>query len=143
MFRVFRRLVAALESTENELRGLVVAVLALCTSYDEQGPAVHRLDALELNQRKFHAECEGLLLSAEGKLRAANNAEARERANKRSYQHVIDAFDEDGDPPESRARNPDSGNDVATGEAEGVHPLHLDVAPTDQEIAKRAKFGLR
>lgn len=82
-------------------------------------------------------------MKAEGKLRAANNAEARERANKRSYEHLLDPLDEIGLAPEAAGRHPDSGNDAPPSEAERVSALRLDVAPSLKTLAQRAKFGVR
>jgi len=143
VFRPFRRLLEALEHLAGHLQLLTGAVSDLILVQREQGPAIERLDALERSQTQWEAMCEGLLMKAEGKLRAANNAEARERANKKSYEHLVDPFPEDGVEPEAPARHPDSGNDAAPSEAERLHSLRLDVAPSPKQLAQRAKFGVR
>ena len=107
------------------------------------GPAVERLEALELSRHQFEAKCEGLLLKAEGKLRAANNAEARERALRRSYEHLIDPLLDPGDQPEAPARNADGKDDAAPSEEERLQAMRLDVAPSNKTLAQRAKFGVR
>ena len=107
------------------------------------GPAVERLEALELSRHQFEAKCEGLLLKAEGKLRAANNAEARERVLKKTYEHLVDPFPEESEPAEALARDPSANHDAAPSEAEGLSPVRLDVAPSNKTLAQRAKFGVR
>jgi len=143
VFRAFSRLVAALEEITRSCGTLCVELAELSAAQNAQGPAIERLEALELSRHQWEAMCEGLLQKAEGKLRAANNAEARERANKRSYEHLIDPLDEVGDQPEAPARGPHSEIDAAPSEEERVHALRLDVAPTNKTLAQRAKFGVR
>ncbi len=143
MFRAFRRLIEALEQIAGRLQALDVAVLALMRVQQEQGPAIGRLEVLELSRHQFEAMCEGLLQKAEGKLRAANNAEARERANKKSYERLLDPLAEDGEEPEAAARHPDGLNDAPASEAERLSALRLDVAPSPKALAQRAKWGVR
>jgi len=143
VFRTFRRFLAALDSIKAELRGLSVELSELCATLKGQGPATARLEALELGHLQWEAMCEGLLLKAEGKLRAANNAEARERANKKSYAHLIDPFPEDGADPEARGRDAPSDNDAPPSEEERLQSLRLDVAASPKALAQRAKFGVR
>jgi len=129
--------------TTAAIRELTAQLAALGHIQQEQGPATERLEALELSRHQFEAECEGLLQRAEGKLRAANNAEARERANKKSYEHLLDPLAEVGDEPEAEARRPDSGNDVPTSEEERLSAMRLAVALSPKQLAQRAKFGVR
>ena len=143
MFRPFRDLLAALALLEDGIASLSAQVKALVEVEEAAGPATNRLDRLEREHHTFQAECEGLLMKAEGKLRAANNAEARERANKRSYEHLLDPLDEAGLEPEAPARHPDSGNDAPPSEAERVSAMRLGVAVSPKTLAQRAKFGVR
>lgn len=143
VFRAFRRFLAALDALRVELRGVCVELSELCAAYKDQGPAIGRLEALELSRHQWEAMCEGLLQKADGKLKAANNAEARERANKKSYERLLDPLAEIGDGPEATQGHPDSGNDVAAGEAERVQALRVDVALTPKQLAQRAKWGVR
>jgi len=143
VFRPISRLVAALQSLKAALREVTGALMDLRRAYTEQGPAVDRLAILETSRHQFEAMCEGLLLKAEGKLRAATNAEARERANRKSYEHLIDPLDEIGVEPETDARDAVRGDDVAASEEERVSSLRLDVAPSPKALAQRAKFGVR
>jgi len=143
VFRPISRLIAALQGLKAELRCVTVALSDLYRAYVDQGPALDRLQALEASRHQFEAMCEGLLLKAEGKLRAATNAEARERANKKSYEHLIDPFPEDGVEPEPEAPFKLLSDDAARSEAERVQALRLDVAPNNKALAQRAKFGVR
>jgi len=144
VFQPFRRLLASLHELKVELRGVSVELSELCAAHKELGPARQRLEQLEASRHQFEAMCEGLLLKAEGKFKAANNAEARERANKRSYEHLLDPLADDGAAPEEAARNAVRLDDVPTGEAERLQALRLDVAPPNNKaLAQRAKFGVR
>ena len=134
IFRAFRRLFAAIERLAYQIERVAQAL-------EDAGPALRRLDELELSRHKFEAMMEGLYLKAEGKLKAASNAEARERQLKKSYEkHVIDALDLDSDArPEDETVLPVH---AAPGEEKGVHALRLDVAPSGKAFAVRAKFGM-
>ena len=143
VLRPFSRLVGSIQALKSAVRELTVQLSGLSAAYRAQGPASERLELLEQGRHQFEALCEGLLLKAEGKHRAANNAEARERANKKSYEHLLDPLAEIGDEPEAPARNPSDPNDVAAIEEERMHAMRLDVAPTNKTLAQRAKFGVR
>lgn len=133
MFRAFSRLLEVLAA-------LVAAIGYLAKIQKEAGPAIERLDALELSRHQFEAEIQGILLKAEGKLAAASNAEARERQLKKSYERLVEESDLDGDPrPEEDGVLP---LDAQEREAERLHALRLDVAPNNKTLAVRAKFGL-
>ena len=133
--RVFRPLVESVE----QLTGTLVAVAEI---QQERGPAIDRLDALELSRVRFEAECEGLLLKADGKLKAANNSEARERQLKRA-QDKRDPFGEDGDD-----RQPATGDEQAlldnVFQAAGADRALEDVAQPEGKKARalRAKWGV-
>ncbi len=143
MFRPFSRLLAGLDGLQTAVNSLGYEVSKLIQAQRAQGPATERLEALELSRHQFEAMCEGLLQKAEGKLRAANNAEARERANKKSYEHLLDPLAEDGVEPEAPVRHPDSVDYGPSGEAERMSALRLDVAANPKTLAQRAKFGVR
>lgn len=143
VFREFRRLIAALEGIKSQLLAVCVELSGLRAEYKAQGPASERLELLEQGRHQFEALCEGLLLKAEGKHRAANNAEARERQMKKSYEHLIDPLAEGGLEPEAATRGPDGSDDAAAGEAARLQALRLDVAPSPKALAQRAKFGVR
>ena len=108
--------------------------------HDDIGPALDRLEKLERSRIHFEAECEGMLLKADGKLRAAANAEARERQLKQAHQRIADPLGEiieEGAAPEAVLPN-----HVARGEAEGLRPVRVAVATNNKTAAVRAKFGL-
>jgi len=115
------------------------ALHQLVDAQREVAPAAERLDALELSRHQFEAEVAGTLLEAKGKLRAASNAEARERQLKKSYEKDSDSFDATGDagPGES----PILPVDVEAGETERLSSLHLGVAPNHKAAALAHKFG--
>ena len=143
MFPTFRRFLSATERLDDGIRAITAALTELCAVQRELGPASERLEALELSRHQFEAQCEGLMLKAEGKLRAANNSEARERQIRKTYEHLIDPLAQDGDEQEPEPRDPVRQNDVPASEAERVHAMRVDVAPTNKALAQRAKFGVR
>ena len=143
VLRPFSRLIGALQEVRNGLRDVSGWLSVLCELQKAAGPAVERLDALERQHHQFEAMCEGLLLKAEGKLRSANNAEARTRADKKSYEHLLDPLDETGIEPEAPSGNADRDDDVAFSEAQRLSALRLDVAPSPKALAQRAKFGVK
>jgi len=138
MFQIlanFRRIAEALESVNYTL-GLCIAAMR------EARPADERLEALELSRAQFEADVEGVLMKAQGKLKAAANAEARERTMKKAYEDRIDDFDSNSVHTLSEEEVADIRRRDAQGsQEEQVHPVHLDVAPVDKKAyALRAKF---
>jgi len=132
IFRTFSRLLEAI------LR-LADAIQALARVQGSAAPAMERLDALELSRHMFEAEVAGVLLEAKGKLRAASNAEARERQMRKSYEADFDSVPEDGNAgPEASPILPDN---VEASEAERLSALRVDVAPTNKTAALAHKFG--
>ena len=130
LFRGFRRLLEAIKALTSSLN-------RIAQLHDDIGPALDRLEKLERSRIHFEAECEGMLLKADGKLRAAASSEARERQlSKRNP----DPF---GDPSEEvEAAAAVLPNHVAGSEAEGLRPVRLALAPNNKTAAVRAKFGL-
>lgn len=141
VFQPFRRLVAALTELAESLRAVAISVDKSVHLQLELGPARDRLESLELSRAQFEAEMAGLVLKAEGKFKAANNAEARERALKKANERLVDGFDlesEDPEPPGDTVR----GNDATPSEEERLQSLRLDVAPIDgKAYAIARKFG--
>jgi len=141
VLRRFSRLPFTLTRLVGALRDLVDVLTAALHQQQEAGNAIKRLEALELSRNLFEAEMRGLVMEAEGKFRAANNSEARERALKKSYARLADPLDEESAEVEAAPGNPDSGDNGAGSEAERLHAMRLDVAPTNpKELAIRAKF---
>ena len=132
IFRRFSRLVEAIEAVGISLERLAKA-------QEDVAPAIVRLDALELSRHQFEAMMEGLFLKAEGKLKAASNAEARERQLKKSYERNLDPLDPDGEEgPEPAAVLQ---LNAASSEEERLSAMRLDVAPNHKTRALMYKFG--
>ena len=132
IFSGFSRLIAVILELADVVRELVDA-------QRQVAPAAARLDALERERHNFEAKAEGLLLKAEGKHKAANNAEARERQLKRSYEKYLDTVDLDGEEdPGQRIVLP---LDAPAGEAQRVSPVRMDVAPNNKAAAITAKWA--
>ena len=132
VFDAFRRLLDA-------LNGLAAAVQDLTKAHGELGPAADRLAALELWRPQIEAELSSKLLTAEGKLKAALNAEARERQLKKSYEKDLDPFNPDGGEGERAGGVP--ALDAAPSEAEGMPAVRVALAPSNKASAVRAKWG--
>ena len=129
----FRRYLEAVQA-------LTEALLALNETQRQLGPALDRLAALERSRHHFEAECEGMLLKADGKLKAASSAEQRERQLKKANQRLSVEFDpasEEGTEP--AAVFPDH---VEGSEAQGLPAVHLALATNDKTHAVRTKWGL-
>ena len=143
MFRPFRQFLATWGGLALALRELCATLESISEAQQARGPAIERLEALELSRHQWEAMCEGLLQKAEGKLRAANNAEARERANKKSYEHLLDPLAEEGVEVLETSAGPVRLHDAPPGDAQGVPAVRVDVAPSNKALAQRAKFGVR
>lgn len=133
IFRGFRDLVEAIQALGDTLNGLA-------RLQEELGPARDRLDALERSRHQFEAECEGMLLKADGKLKAANSAEQRERQLKKANERLSLEFDPAGE--EGTDGETVLPNDAARGEAPGLPPVRLALAPNNKTHAMRSKWGL-
>ena len=133
IFPRFSRLFDAIEELGRSLD-------RIAQTQEEMGPALDRLAALEMSRHQFEAQMEGLYLKAEGKLKAASNAEARERQLKKSYENRLDSFDPDGETgAEPQAVLSD---DAPPSETERLRALPLGMAPNNKAAAVRAKFGI-
>ncbi len=141
IFRDFRLLVEAIGELVSVLGELAGALLEIVATNKGLGPMIDRVEALELGRGQFEADCEGKLLKAEGKLKAANNSEARERQLKRSYESQTEALTLIGEDPETPG-DPVRADHVEPGEAERVPAVRLDVAPNDKQAALRRKWGV-
>jgi len=133
IFQGFRRFLEAITA-------LTSALQELATIQRNLGPALDRLEVLERNRHQFEAECEGMLLKADGKLKAAASAEARERQLRKSAERFADPFPEEGEAgTEPATVQPDY---APRSEAPGMPPVHLGLAANSKTAAVRAKFGL-
>jgi len=133
IFQGFRRYLEA-------IKALTSALEELATIQRDLGPALDRLEVLERARHQFEAECEGMLLKADGKLKAAASAEARERQLKKSTERLADPFPEEGEAgTEPTTVQPDY---AAAGEAPRVPPVRLALAANSKTAAVRAKFGI-
>lgn len=141
IFRWFRRLVEGIEKIAGSLLAVANALDANLELQREIGPGLDRLEKLELSRAQFEAEMGALVLKAEGKFKAANNAEARERQLKKSYERLVDDFDPDGAEPEATAGGPVLVNNAEPGEEERLHAMRLGVAPNNKASAIAAKWG--
>jgi len=129
VLRDFRRIADALER-------LAATTTRAVSAAEENAPSTARLDQLELDPHQFEAEMEGLLLKAEGKLKAANNSEARERHQREKHERDFDPFPEDSEEIERRVQD----FDAEGVEAEEVLPLHLGLETNSKAHALRAKW---
>ena len=131
VFSDFRRCADALER-------LAASQTRQISSAEEGRIAADRLNQLELDRAQFESDCEGLLMKAEGKLKAAANAEARERTMRKSHEEDIFA-DSGPDGDEIAPRLP--AGDVAAVEESEVFPVPVALALNDKAYATRAKFS--
>ena len=134
VFLGFRRLLEALQGLTNVLK-------ELCDVQRGLGPAIDRLEALERSRIHFEADVEGMLLKADGKLKAATSAEQRERQLKKANDKLTDPFSPDG---EAEPENPAwvRRDDVEGGEGQGVPAVRLALATNNKAHAVKTKWGI-
>lgn len=106
----------------------------------DAGPALARLEALELSRHQFEAEVQGALLEAKGKLKGALSSEARERHMRKQSERDADPFSEAGEEVAEAGRAVQR-NDVEPGEAQQVQSMRSPLAPGPKEAALNHKFG--
>jgi len=122
------------------IQALTEALLALNNTQRQLGPALDRLEALERSRTHFEADVEGMLLKADGKLKAATSAEQRERQLKKANDRLADPFNPEGDgAPDSIALRPE---DAGAGDPEAVPAVRLALAPNNKAHAVRTKWGM-
>jgi len=141
MFRAFRSLIEAIKGLDARVLGVGCVLEEISRQQRLQGPADERLDELERSRIQFEADVEGLLLKADGKLKAANNSEARERQLKKHNERLFDPLAEDVDVGEAPDRRTDISHHVEPSEEERVHALPLGVAPSNKTDATNSKWG--
>lgn len=130
ILRDFRRLADAMERlAATQAHGVNVM--------EESRPALDRLDELERSRSRFEVEIEAVLMKAEGKYQAANNAEARTRTMKKTYEEFVDL-----DPDREEEPTPVPAGDAPAEPTEGMHVLHVGMAREDKKAqALRFKFS--
>lgn len=120
------------------LERISVSLSAAARNHEEREPLLHRLNELERTRGLWEAQVEGLLAKAEGKLKAAANAEARERTMQKRYEADFDPFGPHGE--EEGPAVPE--DDAEVGYPEEVQPVHLGVeAESPRQLRLRYKFG--
>lgn len=134
IFQGFRRFLEVITA-------LTSALEQLATIQRNLGPALERLEVLERGRHHFEAECQGLLLKAEGRVKAANSSEQRERQIKKANDKLVDFGD-----LESEEATP-HGTYVLSDDGKGsaaprLPALPLVLARNDKAHAVRAKFGV-
>jgi len=140
---MFRALSATIQRLSDELNCVGNVLSDMRAAQQELGPARERLEALELSRARFEAEMNGLLLQAEGKFKAANNAEARERQLKKSYERETDPLATESPEREETHGALVLSDDAEARERDRLQAMRLVVEPTNKTLAQRAKFGVR
>jgi len=140
ILRDFRRLVEAVLRLVEGLLQLRRSLDNLVQIQQEAGPAVHRLEALELSRHQFEAEVQGTLLEAKGKLKAANNSEARERQLKKHNERLADPLADDGEDT-TEAGDAVPPVHVEAGQAPGMQTLRVGLAQDRKAAAVNAKWS--
>jgi len=134
LFQGFRHLLEGIQALTDALKDLTDVQRQL-------GPSLDRLEALELSRVHFEADVEGMLLKADGKLKAANASESRERQIRKANERLVDTFDPDGD-PEPQPGRPVLDVDAESREAQGLPAMRLALAPNNKTHAVNAKWGI-
>jgi len=142
MFMHFRRRLAAAKGTEKALRDIADILHEVSGRVADRAELVDRIEELELSRAKWEAELEGLLMKADSKLKASNNAEARTRVMKKSYESFADEglTDRETEIAQEVFQHIPDGN-VAPSRAEPMPAMLEDVAQNDKAAAVRMKFS--
>ena len=132
--RALPEVILKLAASLHRITGRLDSVIRL---QQEMGPSEARLEDLERSRAAWEATMEAELQKASSTYKSAANAESRARTMENHAAKLTDPFTEDGEsleegvPPEY----------AQVGEAEGMQPVRMDVAPVSQkELAKRMKF---
>lgn len=134
VFRDFRRVADALER-------VAATITAASKGSEDRSVLTERLNELERDRTMWEADVEALLMKAEGKLQAANNAESRTRTMKKAYekrQLDLDPFDLDSDEVPATVHE----GDVPAGEETGMLEMPLALETNSKTHALKAKWGL-
>ncbi len=142
MFKSFRSRLESLQGTHKALRDIADILHEVSGRVAERRELVDRIEELELSRAKWEAELEGLLLKADSTLKAANNAEARTRTMKKSYEKHFDPLDPDRQAEiEQEVRNHFPSADATPSGAQALPALHVDVEENGKAAAMRLKFS--
>lgn len=141
MRKWFRHCLEALEAIANSLLELRTSISESLRAKADSDALAERVGALELGRGLFEADMEGLLAKCEGKMKAANNAEARERTMRRQRENFSDGFDNDFEEAELEGthRVLPPGN-ATSREEEPMHTVHVGLASSDKTLPLRMKF---
>ena len=140
MFRAFREHTEAIQTLKVALKELAAVMLEDLKERDSAGGALDRIDDLERSRARWEAELEGMILKAEGTLKAANNAESRARTMKRHAENYVDDYEPDRDPEETAQRKLVPGGDAQLGGANRVQPVPVGVEDDPKAHVTRMKF---
>lgn len=139
MFPTFRRILEANKAAATALQGIEKILETAIDGMSDGGDLGDRVGALELQRAIFEADMDGLVTRAEGKLKAANNAEARTRTMKRSYETYADELDEDR-PPQIEAEPLQLPQGDAEIVQESLQQVPLGMAANNKAHPTRMKF---
>jgi len=140
LFKDFRALVGALQDVAAQLSGVSLRLSELLQSYDEGAPLADRVEHLERTRAVWEAEIEAVAMKADSTLKAANNAEARERSLHKSNEKLFGHLLIDGDEGEVDGAGNDPENDAGPVSEEGLLPMREVVAVDPRQALVRAKY---
>lgn len=125
MFQAFRALPEAVRSVTIALEHVDQSLRDYLTLQEQAGAVLERVEHLERTRSIWEAEIEAGVLKADGKLKAANNAESRARTMERHVEKHLDPFDEDGEEGalQEQGQGQLSELDVEAGNEQGVLPV--------------------
>jgi len=136
MLRWFRDLLAVMQAMVVAVVSVEKVVARGLEDLAADNRLLGRVEELELSRGIWEAGIEADVLKAQGKLQAANNAEARARTMGRHAERFL----MDGDPEGQEGSEAVRAGDDAPGAAEGVYPLPVGLETDPKQIALRHKF---
>lgn len=142
MFKAFRALLAAVVALADASQAISAHLKAGLDRTEADGALRERVEDLELTRAKWEAEMDAMILKADSTLRAASNAEARERSLRKSNEAIFGPLGEDLPADGEAGHPPILVGDAAPSGEEGMHPVHMGVeAPNKKTLALRYKFS--
>jgi len=142
MFMHFRKRLVAAQGAQGALRDIADVLHEVSGRVADRQELVDRIEALELSRATWEAEMAGQVLKADSTLKSANNAEARTRTMRKSFEGFFDEVDtnREAEIAQEVSQHIPDGNAASSG-AEALPALPVDMASNAKAAAMRLKFS--
>ncbi len=142
MFKTIKRLSDTIQDLTEGVTQLIAMLSELPQVSTTDDGALARLDALEVRQSVWEAECEAQLVKADSKYKSARNAEERSRTMAKRDAETSEGSEDGMAEIQEALEQIHLQNQHAEGSQEnGVQQLRPDLGSHPKATALRAKFG--